>query len=267
MTLSPEAREAVALRDVLARTERRENGLRANMDEVATLAHQMVAIVRRGALRPDPQTGWLEPAPVEPAQPASGGLEAVREAKTALELVRAIIVEAALTGFNCHTGDWAERLYASQADTHAAVKCCTAALAAPATPAGAGGEAVAVGPYLWRLNNAADLLASRGYPDTAEGLREASKVFDSLFTHPGPDTGAGVVKVKALEWVDLSDASIAHTPFRIYKVARAGETVNMFIPGSDLPKSFHATLDEAKAAAQADYETRIRSALEGRSDG
>lgn len=32
----------------------------------------------------------------------------------ALLLVRKLIVEAAATGFNCHDGDWAERLFASQ---------------------------------------------------------------------------------------------------------------------------------------------------------
>lgn len=69
------------------------------------------------------------------------------------------------------------------------------------------------------------------------------------------------VRVKPLEWIGLSDSCIAHTPFGVYKVAQAGETVNMFIARSELPKSFHATLDEAKAAAQADYEARILSAL------
>lgn len=58
-----------------------------------------------------------------------GNLGVIREAKTALDLVRGIIVEAALTGFNCHEGDWAERLYTSQADTHAAVKSCDNAIA------------------------------------------------------------------------------------------------------------------------------------------
>lgn len=40
----------------------------------------------------------------------------------AIKHVRKIIVDAAETGFNCHDGDWAERLFASQAVTHAAVK-------------------------------------------------------------------------------------------------------------------------------------------------
>lgn len=46
----------------------------------------------------------------------------------ALMKVRAIIVDAAMTGFNCHEGDWAERLFASQADSAAAVrKACPGA--------------------------------------------------------------------------------------------------------------------------------------------
>lgn len=39
----------------------------------------------------------------------------------ALKHVRAIISEAAMTGFNWRDGDWADRLFASQAMTHAAV--------------------------------------------------------------------------------------------------------------------------------------------------
>lgn len=43
----------------------------------------------------------------------------------ALEGVRAIISEAAMTGFNYKDGDWAERLFASQATTSAALKDIT----------------------------------------------------------------------------------------------------------------------------------------------
>lgn len=39
----------------------------------------------------------------------------------ALKLIRSIIVEGARTGFNPHSGDWAERLYASQAISLAAL--------------------------------------------------------------------------------------------------------------------------------------------------
>ncbi|MES2030895.1 MAG: hypothetical protein V4477_17070 [Pseudomonadota bacterium] len=44
------------------------------------------------------------------------------ELLAALKNVRAIISEGALTGFNCHDGDWAERLFASQQMTSAAIK-------------------------------------------------------------------------------------------------------------------------------------------------
>lgn len=39
---------------------------------------------------------------------------AVADLVKALGIVRSIISEGALTGFNCHDGDWADRLYASQ---------------------------------------------------------------------------------------------------------------------------------------------------------
>jgi hypothetical protein len=39
----------------------------------------------------------------------------------ALENVRALIAEAAMTGFNHKDGDWAERLFSSQQDTSAAL--------------------------------------------------------------------------------------------------------------------------------------------------
>jgi hypothetical protein len=41
--------------------------------------------------------------------------------------IRALITEAGLTGFNCHEGDWAERLFATQAASHAAVRKATGA--------------------------------------------------------------------------------------------------------------------------------------------
>lgn len=44
------------------------------------------------------------------------------ELVAALEHVRSLIVEGALVGFNCGEGDWAERLFASQAMTFEAVK-------------------------------------------------------------------------------------------------------------------------------------------------
>jgi hypothetical protein len=78
----------------LAQTESRENGLRANMDEMTTLAHQMIAIARRGALRPDPQSGWLEPPPASPPAEAlpspTSGAEGGGEAFAALKRINAL---------------------------------------------------------------------------------------------------------------------------------------------------------------------------------
>ena len=45
--------------------------------------------------------------------------------REALTNVRKIISEAAATGFNCHDGDWAERLYLSQQKTSAALSAPT----------------------------------------------------------------------------------------------------------------------------------------------
>lgn len=73
----------------------------------------------------------LEPLP--PEQAAQSELAALREklemakganaeALAALDFVRGIIAEGAMTGFNCHSGDWAERLFASQAVSSRVVK-------------------------------------------------------------------------------------------------------------------------------------------------
>ena len=111
-------RAVEVLREVLSRTECRENGLRANMDEIASMAHQMIKIVQRGALRPDPNTGWLEPAPplAKPAPMSTSGemverliklaeyngagansviRDALREAASRLESLEALFAEQA----------------------------------------------------------------------------------------------------------------------------------------------------------------------------
>lgn len=43
-----------ALEDTLSRAETRENGLRANMDEMISLAHQTLNVAKRGSMRPNP---------------------------------------------------------------------------------------------------------------------------------------------------------------------------------------------------------------------
>jgi hypothetical protein len=79
--------------------------------------------------------------------------------------------------------------------------------------------------------------------------------------------GLTMVQIKPLEWVDLSTGSIAHTPFGIYQARWSATSTStdrsheMIIAGGQLAKSYHAGASEAKAAAQADYEQRIISAL------
>ena len=45
-----------------------------------------------------------------------------KELEYALKSVQGLISEAAETGFNCHEGDWAERLFYSQRETSEALK-------------------------------------------------------------------------------------------------------------------------------------------------
>jgi hypothetical protein len=45
-----------------------------------------------------------------------------KELECALKSVQSLISEAAETGFNCHEGDWAERLFYSQRETSDALK-------------------------------------------------------------------------------------------------------------------------------------------------
>ena len=57
----------------------------------------------------------------------------------ALRNVQALIVEAAMTGFNCHSGTWAVRLYESQQDTSAALAKANPP-PPPPSPGNEGGE-------------------------------------------------------------------------------------------------------------------------------
>lgn len=45
-----------------------------------------------------------------------------QQMRAALMHVRDIIKDGAMTGFNCHDGDWADRLFASQGLTHPLVR-------------------------------------------------------------------------------------------------------------------------------------------------
>lgn len=51
--------------------------------------------------------------------------ERVKKLEGGLEMVREIIKDGAMVGFNCHEGDWAERLFSSQGTTRALLSAPT----------------------------------------------------------------------------------------------------------------------------------------------
>jgi hypothetical protein len=57
----------------------------------------------------------------EMAEPNARLIAAAPDMLAALRNVRALISEAAMTGFNCKDGDWAERLFLSQQTTSRAI--------------------------------------------------------------------------------------------------------------------------------------------------
>ena len=71
-------------------------------------------------------------------------------------------------------------------------------------------------------------------------------------------------KIKQLEWVGYENfhgrkSYLSKTPFSSYDVADGGDHFTMFSPNKRLR---FASADEAKAAAQADFEKRIKECLE-----
>lgn len=62
-------------------------------------------------------------------------ISAAPDLLAALTNVRKLIAEAAMTGFNCHDGDWAERLFASQRVSSDAIRKATGTELRPFTPA------------------------------------------------------------------------------------------------------------------------------------
>ena len=66
-------------------------------------------------------------------------VNAFPEMLAALEGVRKIISDGAMTGFNCHDGDWAERLFESQRQTSMAIKL---AMKSPTPPVESKSEVV-----------------------------------------------------------------------------------------------------------------------------
>lgn len=74
------------------------------------------------------------------------------------------------------------------------------------------------------------------------------------------------VKVKPLGWVSIGEVIFASTPFGSYEIRpnRTSSTtypLELVVPGEKTATRFFYFEDKAKAATQADYETRIRSAL------
>lgn len=118
------------------------------------------------------------------------------------------------------------------------------------------------------LIRAAEALASMKAADggirfpTRKECEDAAQALIALRPSPSSDER---VKVKALEWERQSppttDIHEAKTPFGIYNVWGTGINHLWDFEGG-LPRGYYRELDEAKAAAQKDYETRIRSALD-----
>lgn len=84
----------------------------------------------------------------------------------------------------------------------------------------------------------------------------ASKFTCDAHIHPAP-TVSGEVAVKPLEWKTEPTGSMHSAEF--YHVNRERGRFYLYLVND--PVSDHATAEAAKAAAQADYERRIRSAL------
>lgn len=195
--------------DALARTERRENGLRANMDEIATLAHQMVSIVRRGALRPDPRTGWLESSPSPEASPASPSgvrvkpLEFVKHpnanmwrADCPLGVYEIAAIVSPVWQFKGHikvedalrAATVEDAFTAAQADYDARI---LSALASDATPAPTSGDARGENNPKVILDGIAEALESAGYVHMANKAGVAS-ILAELAKPASEPAGGGV---------------------------------------------------------------------------
>lgn len=67
-------------------------------------------------------------------------------------------------------------------------------------------------------------------------------------------------KIKKLEWVEDYGYIMAETPFLKYLVSIIGGEAGLRFDGNDEYLKFR-TVDEAKAAAQADFEKRVKKCL------
>ena len=71
-------------------------------------------------------TGMTEHATGVLLRMANGSIDKrdarIAELEAALSTTHRLIVEAAMTGFNCHDGDWAERLFVNQGSINDALR-------------------------------------------------------------------------------------------------------------------------------------------------
>src|SRR5690606_5913989 len=76
---------------------------------------------------------------------------------------------------------------------------------------------------------------------------------------PAPAARSGAVKVKPLVWETPTKAD---TLIGTYYIREGRARFAVMLDGISIPNPFRNILDEAQAAAQADYERRILAALE-----
>lgn len=105
--------------------------------------------------------------------------------------------------------------------------------------------------------------------DTESIVREieveaVTKLFASLACKLAFKEGQSSPKIKQLEWEEYENlrgrkSYFAKTPFSPYEVADGGDHHTMFSPNKRLR---FASADEAKAAAQADFEKRVMECLD-----
>lgn len=211
------------------------------------------------------------------APAARGGLEAVREALAWVDDNLAAAKSVMKKSVELGNG----RANFAAHDAHKHLTTIRAALAAPAAT---GGETITARYTNWRGETTERtfiphrvFFGSNEWHPEPQILIEATdcdkgalRTFAAAgFTHPAPSTGASAgVKVRALDW--SPDGVIAETPFGAYSVGQTYDDKWTWTR-TEYPYGFTSdplpTEAEAKAAAQADFETRIRAALEGRSDG
>ena len=95
-------------------------------------------------------------------------------------------------------------------------------------------------------------------------IEDAQRVASELIRLSDLTAAAGTqtagVRVKALEWIDAKEPT-AKTPFGLYRIILYGRFWAVYF-NDDLCTEQPASEGEAKAAAQADYEQRILSALD-----